>query len=245
MAVYHPRVASNRDTRRGATKSEWVADQLREDITAGKIPRGGRLEQRDVAARYGTSATPAREALRQLAAEGILIHTPNAGMTVAEFGADRIDALHEIFLMRKALESMAASEAHQHVTRAQLAELARIHEAFAQAVEEEDLDGLQALNYSFHMHVYRAAAGERLMRSIEQLWTLFPWETVAWSNAYIRDKKQAIDEHQAILAALTTGTGQEAEEAMAVHIEKSFASLADYLLERGEEGPVPEKRTSS
>lgn len=223
------------------TKAERVAEQLREDITSGRIAPGGRLEQRDIAARYGTSATPAREALMQLAAEGILVHTPNAGMTVAEIGIDRIDELNEIFLMRRALESMATSQAHDHITRARLAELKRIHDAFSDAAEERDLQGLRTLNYSFHMQIYRAAAGDRLMRTIEQLWMLFPWDTVAWNNAYLGpDDRVAVNEHAAVLEALTSGTAEEAGAAMGDHISKSYGYLVLYLSKRDEDGRAGE-----
>jgi len=227
---------------RTLTKSALVAHRLREDISAGRYPPGGRLEQRDVAARYGTSATPVREALKQLAAEGILVHTPNVGMTVANLAADRIDDLHEVFLMRRALESMATREAHQHLSRLQLSELERVHEAFGAGIGSHDLATIRELNYSFHMQIYRAAAGDRLLRTIEQCWTLFPWDTVAWAKAWLRppDERQSQHEHGAVLRALQTGTPEEAGEAMGVHIDNSYRSLVAYLRERA--GRPPEEQ---
>lgn len=221
---------------RPVTKAEKVAHELRQDITSGRIAPGGRLEQRDIAARYGTSPTPAREALMRLAAEGILVHTPNAGMTVAEIGSDRIEELNEIFLLRKAVESMVTGRAHEYITRARVAELQRIHAAFTEATEERDLAGLRTLNYSFHMQIYRTAAGDRIMRMIEQLWMLFPWDTVAWNNAYMApDERQGVLEHGAVLDALAGGTAEEAADAMAEHIAKSYRYLVLYLSRRSQD----------
>lgn len=207
------------------TKTERVAQRLRHEISTGVIPPGGRLEQRDVAARYGTSATPVREALRQLAAEGILVHTPNAGVTVAQLSADRLDEYREIYLMRRALESLATEEAHQQFSRAGLADLRRLHEAFEAATAGEDRAGLRTLNYSFHMRIYAAADAPRLLRSIEQLWMLFPWETL-WLNP---EEGHSARQHLAILEALENGTPADAAARMVTHIDEGYGTLVRYL----------------
>lgn len=212
-------------TPQSLTKAEQVAERLRKEISEGILPAGVRLGQRDVAARYGTSPTPVREALAQLAAEGIVVHTPNVGVTVADITAGSVEKFREVYLMRAALEGLATEVAHAHVSRAQLADLRRLQGAFEDAVRAGDAQGQRTLNYSFHMRIYRTAQAERLLRLIEQLWTLYPWETL-WIGP---DRMQSARDHAAILEALTSGTAEAASAAMAAHIEHGYETLLAYL----------------
>lgn len=206
------------------TKADFVAQKLREDIAAGIIPPGDKLDQRDIAARFGFSPTPVREALKQLAAEGILVHTPNQGVTVADVTAQSIDELEEIYLMREALEKLATERAHEHLSRAQLSELARIEEAFREARLSGALQEAQLLNYSFHMSIYARANAPRLQRFIETLWTMFPWDTL-WILQADEAEPSSIRHHEKILEGLTRGTAEEAGLAMVEHIKAGYEAL--------------------
>lgn len=178
-----------------------------------------------MAARYGTSPTPVREALAQLAAEGIVVHTPNVGVTVADISAGSLEKFREVYMMREALEGLATELAHANVSRAQLADLRRLHAAFESAVEAGDTQGQRTLNYSFHMRIYRLADAPRMQRIIEQLWTLYPWDTL-WIGP---DRQHSIREHAAVLEGLTNGTAEEARAAMGAHIRHGYETLATYL----------------
>jgi DNA-binding GntR family transcriptional regulator len=206
------------------TKSDLVAQALREDIASGAIPRGDRLDQRDLAARFGMSPTPVREALMGLAAEGILVHRPNQGVTVADLASQSVEELEEIYLMREALERVATARAHQHVSRAELSELARINDAFRDAMDAGALAEAQLLNYSFHTRIYAQAQTPRMFRTIETLWTLFPWDTL-WVMKVGEGEPDSITHHDRILEALRSGTAEEAGAAMVQHIQAGFEAL--------------------
>jgi DNA-binding GntR family transcriptional regulator len=206
------------------TKADLVVQRLREDIASGAIPRGDRLDQRDLAARFGMSPTPVREALVALAAEGILVHRPNQGVTVADLASQSVEEFEEIYIMREALERAATERAHQHVSRAELVELQRINDAFRQAMEAGALAEAQLLNYSFHTRIYEQGRAARLFRTIETLWTLFPWDTL-WVMKVGEGEPDSVKHHERILEALRDGTAAEAGAAMVEHIQAGYEAL--------------------
>jgi DNA-binding GntR family transcriptional regulator len=84
------------------TKEEQVADYLREAIIAGRIPRGARLKQQEIAQQLATSITPVREALKLLEAEGYVAGDSFKGAVVAPFD---IEASSEVLSLRILLET--------------------------------------------------------------------------------------------------------------------------------------------
>ncbi|MHB8718145.1 MAG: GntR family transcriptional regulator [Candidatus Dormibacteria bacterium] len=220
--AYTPR----REPRVGVpSKTQQIAEFLRRDIAAGTFPAGVRLEQRDMATRYGTSPTPVREALALLAAEGLVVHTPNVGVTVADVKGGSVEEIREVYRMRAALEGLAAEMAHAHLSRTQIADLRRIHAAFCDAVQARDANAQRTLNHSFHMRIYMSAHADRLLRVIEPLWMLYPWETL-WLDP---DRLHSMHDHAAILEALASGTADEARVSMATHIENGYRILVAFL----------------
>jgi len=219
------------------TKADYVARKLREDIVAGVISPGDRLDQRNLAARFGVSPTPVREALVALAAEGVLVHRPNQGITVADVTGESMAHLKEIYLMRQALERMATELGHEHLSRAQLAELGRINDTFVEAMAAEAFADAQVLNYSLHMRIYERAQAPRMFRVIESLWTLFPWDTL-WVMRAGEGASTSVRHHERILRALTEGTAREAGEAMAEHIRAGYEALVAGMAARDEARPA-------
>ena len=213
------------------TKADLVAQQLRHEIVSGQIPRGKPLRQRELATRFGISPTPVREALMQLAAEGILLHTPNQHLTVADVTTHSLDELDEIYLMRESLESLATALAHRHVSRADLEDLGRVHEAFRKAMAAGALADAQVVNYTFHMRIYEHARAPRLARTIHTLWTLFPWDTL-WLTGVTDGKLSSVRGHAEILRLLKDGTAQRAGEAMAEHILVGHEALRAEIVRR-------------
>lgn len=89
------------------TRADWVDARLRGEILAGRLAPGARLVVADLAARYGVSPTPLREALRRLAAEGFVDWPPQRGARVAS--ATRRDA-EDLYELRLALEPVALGQ---------------------------------------------------------------------------------------------------------------------------------------
>ena len=95
------------------TKEVQVADYLREAIISGRIARGSRLKQAEIAAQLNTSITPVREALKLLEAEGYVCGDSFRGATVAPFD---IEASREILNLRILLETQLVKGAVERAT---------------------------------------------------------------------------------------------------------------------------------
>lgn len=102
------------------TKEEQVADYLREGIISGRLPRGARLKQTEIAQDLKISITPVREALKLLEAEGYLTSDFYRGATVAHFD---VGASREILKLRITLEMQLVESAVRNVTCENIAEL--------------------------------------------------------------------------------------------------------------------------
>jgi DNA-binding GntR family transcriptional regulator len=123
-----------------------VAESLRHDILEGRLKPGEWLRQERLAQEHGVSHMPVREALKQLAAEGLVEHVPYRGVRVVRFALEDVEDLYEC---RAFIEGLAARCAAEHITDAQLAELERLHLRMAQLVAP---DGLPGTELSQHFH---------------------------------------------------------------------------------------------
>src|SRR5579863_5768271 len=83
----------------------FIVERLREDILAGRAPPGWRLVEWELTSRFGVSRGPVREALRRLAAEGLIEHRPHRGAEVRRL---TVREMRELFQIRVEIESLAA-----------------------------------------------------------------------------------------------------------------------------------------
>jgi DNA-binding GntR family transcriptional regulator len=156
-----------------ATKVEDIALLLEEAIVSGELAPGSVLRQEQLSERFQVSRTPVREALRRLAALGLVSFAPNRSVRVRTLSRDE---LREAFLVRAELESLATELAAERMTREQLAELERAEERFARltaAIRETNRGEAErarltrewvAANQAFHDVVYEAAGAPLVER---------------------------------------------------------------------------------
>ncbi|MCX7865366.1 MAG: GntR family transcriptional regulator, partial [Novosphingobium sp.] len=156
-------------------KEEWVADTLREDIIAGRIPRGARLKQQEIADRLKTSITPVREALKLLEAEGYVTADAYRGATVAPFD---MEASREVIDLRILLETRLVQAAVGKATGADIAELKLLAEAFAEAFAAGDNEGARAANYRLHHRMFAIAAMPQTLHFVQILWARYPFDLI-------------------------------------------------------------------
>src|SRR5882672_1296501 len=102
------------------TKADEIALLIEEAIVSGELAPGSVLRQEQVSATYSVSRTPVREALRRLAALGLVSFEPNRGFRVRTLSRDEV---WEAFLLRAELESLITGIAAEKITSADLAEL--------------------------------------------------------------------------------------------------------------------------
>lgn len=201
------------------TKEEQVADYLRERILSGVYPRGSRLKQAEIAEQLHLSITPVREALKLLEAEGYVGGDSYRGARVAQFDAS---ATGEVLQLRLQLETQLVRGCAERVTAQDLADLRALADEFEQAFKSGDRAIARGVNYRFHRRMYDIAAMPQTLHFVQILWARYPFDLI---NA-VEDRGQgAVQEHDEILQALTTGDVSTAMLAMRRHIESGWSVL--------------------
>ena len=149
---------------RGSETAVSIAKSLREAILRGTIKSKERLRQDKIAAEFGVSKIPVREALFQLEADGLVTFYPNRGAFVSALTA--VEA-REIAIIRSALETVALQHAIPNLTIKDFEEAERIIEA---TENETDPFCWSSLNWDFHATLYRPAQLPRLQRTLRTLY---------------------------------------------------------------------------
>ena len=200
-----------------------ISVALRRDIGRG-IYKPGPIRVRAIAGRFGVSATPVREALRRLEAEG-LVTLRNRQIVVNALSAEE---MHEIYQIRAELESFALRQA--------AAKLAADEEALAKLdalIEQMDRDEhspeeWRAGNEEFHLLLYRFAEMPRLQSIINQLWVAVePYIRIYVSTA--KSFGVAQEQHRQLVRHLRGGEFDRAAELMKEHLRGTEELLAEGL----------------
>lgn len=194
------------------TAHEFVRNILRRAILSGDLAGGSRLVQADLASMLEVSTTPVREALRDLASEGLIRFDPHRGAVVQELSGEE---LREIYMIREILEPFAMRLAVPKVTPELLDRLRRLHEKMA--TEPHSAEWVDT-NRLFHLSIYEAAGYPRLSAIIKGLEDA----SVMYIGASLKDVDElhqaAIHDHEAILSALEEGDADAAVEAVITHL---------------------------
>lgn len=182
------------------------------DIRRGSLAPGDRITETDLAKRLGISRTPVREAIRQLEADGLVVHVPRVGASIRRLDHAEISELYD---MRSVLESTAARFAARAASDVELADLGAIHTDFATA---QTAANRNALNRQFHAALLDAARNRFLVKAVEAINT-----TLLILGPSTMDESDrataAIEEHSALMEALVQRDQNAAEAAMRHHIE--------------------------
>ncbi len=183
---------------RSDTLAQIVRTQLKDAVMSGRFAPGEKLTIRGIAGALGVSLTPAREALYNLASEGVLEMRPNGSVYVPELTVDRIVELTKI---RVALESLASREAVARISDAKIAEIAALNDALIAHNESKNYSALIAVNWQFHFTLYRASNMDQLVRLIESCWLMTgSYLNVIYPN--FGEVRDGISNHVQIVRAL-------------------------------------------
>jgi DNA-binding GntR family transcriptional regulator len=197
------------------TLRQQVADHLREEILSARLPPGAELGEVPLARSLGISRGPLREALGQLAAEGLVTIVPRRGAVVKRLTRQEFIDAYEV---REALESLAIKLAVPRLSVADKAELHRMCEQMERAATPGDWDRFFEFNRQFHARLVRASGNSKLEEVHSQL--------VAQMGRLMRQSvelrggfEQSAAEHRAILAAVDAGDPDRAARLLEEHIE--------------------------
>ncbi len=208
-----------------------VADQLRTAILEGRYKPGEWLRQEKLAQELNVSQMPVREALKELAAEGLIEHVPYRGVRVIAFSVEDIADLYE---HRAFLEGRAAAAAAQNIHAKEVAELRQLQAEMEQNLAPERVTQYREINRRFHQLIYSASHREYLIRTLGQMWAAFPtmlignFAATADNPLPERDNSDML-EHHAIIDALEQHNAHRAETVMQEHILTTGRQLAQFL----------------
>ena len=240
------------------TKADEIALALEEAIVSGELAPGSVLRQEQVSAQYEVSRTPVREALRRLAALGLVSFEANRGFRVRTLSRSE---MWEAFLLRAELESLVTGIAAERITEAGLDELAAAEQRFSRMTRAlrarepgEDrrsltVEWMQA-NHGFHDVIYRIADLPYIEQVAKSARRTFSGPAV-WApgdesidTLYLANERQ----HEAIRAALAAGSPEGARALAREHVLASFRLLETILEQVGraltDGRPVGRRRAS-
>ena len=210
------------------TKTALALEALREGILQGEIKPGERLMVARLAEELGMSATPIREAIRILGAEGLINHRPHYGVSVADLS---LEDAREIYMLRGYLEELATRLAVPRLTDQDIEKLKALENDMQQACASGDRDGLTKANADWHLCIYRASGTKHLLGFILRLWALFPWDTI-WVIPGRRE--QSLAEHAEIMRAILARDAETAGRLMHDHVLSGQSSVMQHLLQHGQ-----------
>ncbi len=168
------------------TSSQRIAESLIDDISAGRIAPGARLDEHGLAARFGTSRTPVREALARLAARGVLRSEWGRGVFVSDYGKEELSEMLEAM---QELEEICSRLAAKRLTLRNEAAILSAHRKCAEAAEAGDLPGFLKANDAFHHAIYEATQN----RFVSEIASEFRYRTGPFRAKRFRTKDDMLD----------------------------------------------------
>lgn len=201
------------------TAHEFVKDSLRQAILRGTIPGGARLVQADVARDLQVSTTPVREALRDLATEGLVRLDPHRGAIVHRLSYDETREIHDIM---KLLEPEAMRQAVKAMTPERLDEARTLA---TQMVDETDPGRWADLNRQFHGALIEDIPSKYLLDILRTLRDMAAmYVGVAISHRPVQ-MQEANKEHQEFLDVLASGQAAAAAQLSRRHLNLTLRTL--------------------
>ena len=203
---------------------ELVFTTLRQAILKGELQPGERLMEIQLAEKMGVSRTPIREAIRKLAAEGLVTMIPRKGAIVAGISEKM---LKDVLRVRMTLEKMAYECAFENITDEAIENLKAAEAEFESAVESGDLVSIAEADEKFHFIIYTAAGNDKLLEILTNLKeNMYRYRMEYAKNRGVRS--ELIEDHRAIVNTLAD---RDAENGLKL-VEKHISSQEKAVLEK-------------
>jgi DNA-binding GntR family transcriptional regulator len=224
---------------------ELAYEYIRTKLLEGRIPPGTRISSRALAREIGVSFIPVREAIAQLASEGLVDHEAGVGTFGTQVGRDD---LRELYELREALEVHAIGYAAQRIDDLGLAEVNGWNDALCaiaarrrnEAITETDDEDLSAWNNAdieLHLALLRAAGNKRLVRAVKDLRVLTQVFRAQQLLRPVDDLERACEQHRRLIEALAQRDGETARAILTDHIRFGCKNaLESHQMQRREVG---------
>ena len=195
-----------------------VAERLRQQIFNRELEPGSWIDELKLAAEYGISRTPLREALKVLAVEGLVTMKVRRGAYVTEMSTTDVAQIYHLLAL---LESDAAGQVALRASAAQVASLQALHDRLEKQVKQRD--AFFATNEQFHMTLLQTADNRWALQIVQDL------RKVMKLNRHLSLFKQgrlseSLAEHRAVMAAIAQRNPAEATRLMRLHFDNGLAA---------------------
>ncbi|CCD97321.1 putative transcriptional regulatory protein, GntR family [Bradyrhizobium sp. ORS 375] len=213
-----------------------ILARLRDYIVEGHVADGGRLSERQLCEMLGVSRTPLREALKVLAAEGLVELLPNRGARVRPLSAADI---RELFDLMGGLEGLAGRLACEKISDEDIEKIEQYHHDMYGFYMRQDMQGYFRMNQLIHRAIVDAAANATLHATYESLAGRI--RRVRFSANFARKRErwsEAMREHELILDALRRRAGSELSDILFQHLRNKGAAAIAYFAEGVDGAPT-------
>ena len=202
---------------------DQLASYLRDMILEGLFQPGERLQEQKLCDQFGVSRTPLREALRVLAAEGIVTLTPNRGARIA---LSTLDEIEELYPLIGALEGLAGELACARITDAEIGHIVGLHDRMVAHYRNGEIVAFKKLNGEIHEAIFEAAQNPSLTAHYRNLMvrTHSARSIVRMSPARWRE---AIDDHETMIAALRKRDGDRLGQILREHLKHKIGIIRE------------------
>ncbi len=196
------------------TLAEELHSQLADEIVRGALLPGSALDEMELARRFHVSRTPVREAIRQLAASGLIEARPHRGAVVARPSEAR---LADMFEVMAELEALCASLAAERMTGAERRALEAVHETLRGLIYVGDPQRFHEINEAFHGTIYAGAHNTYLAEmTLATRSRVQPFRRAQFRNLGRLAKSHV--EHDRVVQAILRGDREQAGSTMQAHI---------------------------
>jgi DNA-binding GntR family transcriptional regulator len=207
---------------RHPAKSDQIYESLRRAIVRLDLEPGSAIQEKDICLSFEVSRTPVREALQRLAEEDLINIYPHSGTFVSRIS---YKVAEEGFIIRRALEVESVKKACENATEAGIAELDAIIARMRVILDENRLEDYLEVDDSFHALIARMSGYPRI------------WKFITLAKVHLDRMRQlsapvpghlaeVTEQHAAIAQALQRRNAMQAELAMRIHLDSSFAVMA-------------------
>ena len=216
---------------------EQVAFRLRTMLVEGSVAPGAKLNERELCERLRVSRTPLREAIKLLAAEGLVDLLPNRGAVAVKLSES--DVLHTFEVLAD-LEGLSGELAAQRITDAELANIRALHYEMLASYTREDLSNYYRLNAKIHMAINEAAKNPVLTRTYNSI-NMRVQPLRFRTNQNTRKWKLAVKEHELMVEALDARDSAGLRTVLTNHLVNKCDTVLE-LLRAGQIYAQPQKQ---
>lgn len=204
---------------------EELTDRLRSMVIEGILVAGEKVPERALCEKLGVSRTPMREALKVLAADGLLNLEPNKGARVR---ALTVEDLEEVFPVMGALEALAGELACTNISHEQLKELKAAHAAMLMHYHDADMPNYFKQNEQIHRIIFDATGNATLLSMYRSL------SVRVRSARYLANMtparwEQSVNEHEEMIVALDNRDSKELGSILKRHLHNKFSTVKSWV----------------